>query len=82
MKITIESTTKIVELETSTGRIPARLWEGTTERGTPVHCFITRICPTIPEPIPEPVAVEFAADLAETKAPSAGLLTIPLRMIL
>lgn len=39
MKLTIQSTTKIVELN----GIPARIWEGVSEQGIPVHCFITRI---------------------------------------
>lgn len=39
MKITIESTDKIVELN----GVPARVWEGETESGIPIHCFITRL---------------------------------------
>lgn len=39
MKITIESTDKIVYLN----GIPARIWEGETASGICVHCFITRI---------------------------------------
>lgn len=39
MKITIENTSKIVELD----GVPARLWTGATETGIPVVCFVTRI---------------------------------------
>ena len=39
MKVTLESTTKIVELN----GVQARIWEGTTEGGIRVHAFITRI---------------------------------------
>jgi hypothetical protein len=39
MKITIESTTKIVHVD----GVAARIWEGTTESGISVHCFVTRI---------------------------------------
>ena len=39
MKITIENTDKFVELN----GVPARIWEGHTESGIPVHCFVTRI---------------------------------------
>jgi hypothetical protein len=39
MKVTIESTSKIVELN----GVPARVWEGTTDSGIKVHCFVTRI---------------------------------------
>ena len=43
MKIQIESTTKVIDLKTETGTVPARVWEGTTESGIPIFCFITRI---------------------------------------
>lgn len=43
MKVTLESTDKIVTLTTATGEIPARIWEGTTESGIQCHAFITRI---------------------------------------
>ncbi len=43
MKVTLESTSQIVTLETATGNIQARLWEGTTESGIKVHAFITRL---------------------------------------
>jgi hypothetical protein len=37
--MTIESTTKTVEVN----GVPARIWQGTSERGVPVVCCITRI---------------------------------------
>lgn len=44
MKVTLESTAQIVELDTAMGgRMPARLWVGQTENGIAVHAFITRI---------------------------------------
>lgn len=39
MKITIESTEKIVKLY----GVPARIWEGKTESGIKIYCFVTRI---------------------------------------
>ena len=39
MKITIESTQKMVTLD----GVPARIWQGQTENGIPVHCYVTRI---------------------------------------
>ena len=39
MKVTLESTEKFVTLN----GVPARIWEGTTEHGTKVQAFITRI---------------------------------------
>jgi hypothetical protein len=82
MKISIESTTKIVQLQVRDVAVPARIWEGQTEDGTPVHCYITRICPSIEEPIPDAIAKKFAAELQECVAPTAAVQTIPLRMIL
>lgn len=81
MKITIESTSIVVDLETDTGVVPARLWEGTTEHGTPCHAFVTRICPTIDDPPPE-ITREFERDLSECKQPTTALRAIPLRLIL
>lgn len=40
MKITIESTDKIVDLNNG---VKARLWEGRTESGIPVQVLVTRI---------------------------------------
>lgn len=79
MKITIENTSKIVELVGENGgKIPARIWEGVTDSGIPVHCFITRI------------AVDKAADteqfdreLQEQKPPSPVIENAyPARLIL
>ena len=76
MKATIESTSKIVLIN----GIPCRLWEATTERGTTVHFFVTRVA--VPEEASEAEHAEFALELQECKAPSAASNAIPLRMIL
>ena len=47
MTLIIESTSKIVELN----GVPARVWEGHTESGIKVHCFITRVSVEQDEPI-------------------------------
>jgi len=39
MKITVESTTKIIDV----GRGKARVWQGTTESGIPIACVIMRV---------------------------------------
>ena len=39
MRVHLEATTKMVELD----GVPARVWEGTTGLGVPVHCYITRV---------------------------------------
>ena len=62
MKITIENTNKIVELN----GVPARVWEGKTESGIKVHCFVSRIAIDKDELR----AVEFERELQETRTPS------------
>lgn len=62
MKITIKNTNKIVELN----GVPARLWEGQTESGIKVHCFVTRIAIDHDELR----ANEFEKELLETTQPS------------
>lgn len=73
MRITIESTDKIVELN----GIPARIWEGTSESGVPVHCFITRIAAHKDYDLSQ-----FDRELQEQRVPSADVAGIPLRLIL
>lgn len=73
MKITIESTTKLVELN----GIPARIWEGHTDSGIPVHCYITRIAVDRTEN-----TAQFEQELAEQRAPSAEIEAFPMRMVL
>lgn len=73
MKITIESTTKVVELN----GVPARVWEGATESGIPVHCFITRVAVHKDQD-----CSQFERELQEQRAPSFEVEAIPLRMIL
>ena len=76
MKIEVTSTEKIVQLN----GMPARLWEGKTESGIPVHCFIPLIAPTIP-PL-DARQKEFLAELKQTKAPSAEMDAYPARLVL
>jgi hypothetical protein len=80
MKITIHQTSKIVTLETDSGSVKARIWEGETESGIPVHCFITRLTPTIPRD--DPRQHEFQEALKEQEAPTAAVQSYPLRLIL
>jgi hypothetical protein len=49
--LTIESTSSIVELVTTHGEIPARVFDGVTESGIPVQCFIARIAVKRPEDV-------------------------------
>lgn len=82
MKIELESTDKIVVLDTGNGSVPARVWEGRTDFGVPVVCLITRIAPDIENP-PDDVTRRFEAELQSVRAPRAKFSdVIPMRMIL
>ena len=74
MKITIESTSKIVSLN----GIPARIWEGETENGINVHFFISSIAVDRNETHTE----EFNRDLQEVRSPSAEIAAYPMNLIL
>jgi hypothetical protein len=79
MKITIESTSKVVMLKQhGTDSVPARIWEGETESGIKIHCFITRIGVDKKETRIE----DFSRELEETREPSPEIQAYPLRMIL
>jgi hypothetical protein len=68
MKVTLESTQTLLELEVgAAARVPARLWEGHTEDGTPVIAFITRISPQTHDPAS---LEQFNRELVERARPS------------
>lgn len=74
MKITIESTTRMV---TANG-VDCRLWEGETERGVKIVVLIPRIAVQLGQDMQQ-----FEAELKEQKAPSVvGVDVFPLRLIL
>lgn len=73
MEIQIESTDKIVELN----GVPARIWEGHTASGIPVHCYVTRIAVAR-----DADTSQFEKELQEHRTPSVDVQTIPLRLIL
>lgn len=72
MKATLESTSKLVTVD----GVPARVWEGTTERGARIAAFITRVTPV------DGSTEEFDRDLLECRPPSAELDVFPARLIL
>jgi hypothetical protein len=74
VKINIESTTKIVHLN----GVPARVWEGKTESGVKIHCFITRVAIDKDEQRAE----EFEKELQEQRVPSPEIEAFPMRMII
>jgi hypothetical protein len=78
MNVTLESTTKIVELVVDGKTVPARIWEGETDTGIPVHAYITRIAVA-----PDHDASQFERELRRTHSePSPSIEALPLRLIL
>lgn len=81
MKVTLESTTRIVELIAPNGTrtaIRARLWEGTTDRGIAVHAFVAMVAVH-----KSADCAQFEKELIECRTPeSADIRAYPLRMIL
>lgn len=73
MTLTIRNTTKIVTLN----GVPARVWEGHTESGIPVHCFISRVAVKDDQD-----CTQFEKELTECSKPSPEVESIPLRFIL
>jgi hypothetical protein len=84
MKITIESTSKIVTLVIDGADVPARVWQGQTDSGIPVQCFITRIAPEIrkDDPNVDALTAEFGRELQRQADPRPTVAVIPLRMII
>ena len=78
MKITIESTDRIILIEQGGVSIPARMWEGKTDSGIEIFCLITRIAAGDGQDI-----FQFAKELQEQKPPSLDAVRVwPSRMIL
>lgn len=73
MKVTIESTTKIV----SVNDVPARIWEGETETGIKVHAYVTRIAVAESDD-----CSQFEKELQECRKPSPEVQAIDPRLIL
>jgi hypothetical protein len=77
MRVHIEPTSRVVELVTERGTVPARIWEGETDGGLPVICWVTRVAAKRDDDLSE-----LDAALAEQRPPSAAAQEFPLRMIL
>ena len=81
MKITIESTTQIVQLDVSAGKqrviLNCRVWEGETKSGIKVSALIPRIAALKGQDLQQ-----FERELEEQEAPSADVRAFPLRMII
>lgn len=77
MKVTLESTEKVVQIVVNGTSVPARIWEGKSKKGIACHAYITRIAVANNDD-----SSEFEKDLTEHKAPTAEIAQIPLRLIL
>ena len=74
MKISVESTTKVVYLD----GIQCRIWEGQTENGVSMHCYIARVA--VKDDLDR---TQFETELRECREPSYEVQqAIPMRMIL
>lgn len=73
MTITVEPTTKIVHVN----GLPARIWEGVTDQGTPCHLYVTLVA--VAEGL-NPVAFEH--ELESRRAPSPEVEALPSRLVL
>jgi hypothetical protein len=80
MKITIESTDTLVTLVVNGAEVPARMWQGETSSGIPIHCFVTRVA--VKEGLPDATYKQFETELQEQAKPRFELQAIPLRLIL
>lgn len=77
MRVHLESTTKVVTIESGSRPVPARVWEGHTESGIKVTAFITRIAVDRDHD-----TSQFEAELVECRSPSAHIEAWPNRLVL
>lgn len=80
MKITIESTERIVDVTMpgGGGTSKARVWQGTTESGIPVVCLVARVAVAADKD-----QSQFQAELQQHAAPNRDAVdAFPLRMII
>ena len=78
MKLHIEPTTRIVEIDMGDALVPARVWEGQTDNGIPVICLITRVAAVRDNDLSE-----LEAALVEQRTPTFdGVQAFPNRLIL
>lgn len=80
MKITIESTTQMVQVvsEAAGGAVPGRVWVGKTDSGIEVQCVVTLIAISQNEN-----QEQFQRELQECRPPTEITLEVfPLRMVI
>lgn len=74
MKATLESTDRIITVGAG---LPARIWEGTTESGTPFLAFITHL-----EPIKDSDKPKFIAEMSDMKKAGEAAANYPAKLLL
>lgn len=80
MKITIESTSEVLDIAVpGGGTVPARIWKGFTDGGVPVDCYVTRISPQTHD---SAHIAQFESELRSCRTPSRELGAVSFRMIL
>lgn len=80
MRLTLESTDKIVQLRINGVYVPARVWQGETAEGVRVHAMIAGVA--VAKGQPDEVYAAFERDLQECADTRPDGLAIPLRFIL
>jgi len=73
MEITLHNTTKL----TSINGVPARIWEGHTASGIPIHCYITRIAVNHLDN-----CTEFDQELEHASPPTPAVMAIDNRLLI
>lgn len=76
MKITIESTARIVMVENSIPPLKCRVWEGVTEKGVPIQVLVPRIAALI-----DYDQEQLENELTECRAPTEPQ-AFPMRLII
>ena len=76
MIVTLESTSQIVIVETPSGSVEGRVWEGKTASGIAVQCVITRIAASADANLEQ-----FNRELRECRRPLEVHQVFPLRMV-
>lgn len=80
MKLHLESTLKIVTLLVNGAEVPARIWQGESDTGIPVHCYITMVA--VKDGQPAETYRQFEQELQEHAKARPEIEAIPLRLIL
>ena len=78
MNIKISNTSKVVTLN----NVPARIWQGETDSGIKVVCFVTRVAVDTTQHNWKDYLSQFEKELQEQKAPSREIESFPLKMII